>query len=43
MSFYASLTAAAGAIFLTRYFCDLSRVIGASLIAIAIYMAVGPA
>ena len=43
MSVYATASAGVGAIFLTRYFCILSRMIGAALLAIAIFMWAGPA
>jgi conjugal transfer pilus assembly protein TraK len=43
MSILAIACAATGAVFLTRYLCDMSRVIGASLFALAIFLMAEPA
>ena len=43
MPVYAFGCAAAGAAFLSRFYCDLSRVIGAGLVALAILMIAEPA
>ena len=43
MSVYAIGSAATGAVFLSRYYCYLSRIIGASLVALSFFLIAGPA